>query len=139
VGCRRISGCRLVHPHFNLAAPTPAPRPSEPHTGAFPKTTPGSKRPNPATAFAVHCVPAYGWREHAPIVPLMFSSTSEIIWNSSSSVGFCPIASSTCRSSQISIVPDLRSASAAQWVSTGRDGSKGAAGSREPSVTAPGA
>ena len=29
---------------------------------------------------------------HAPIVPLMLSSTSLIIWNSSSSVGFCPMA-----------------------------------------------
>ena len=47
------------------------------------------------------------------IDPDMFSSTSEIIWNSSSSVGFCPIASNTCRSSHTSIVP-LRSVSKAK-------------------------
>eukprot|EP00968_Pinguiococcus_pyrenoidosus_P002718 scaffold149_cov315-Pinguiococcus_pyrenoidosus.AAC.56 len=43
--------------------------------------------------------------------PLMFSSTSLIIWNSSSSVGFCPMASSTCGSVSSSPIDTRQAAS----------------------------
>ena len=48
--------------------------------------------------------------------PDILSSTSEIIWNNSSSVGFWPIASNTCLSSHTSMVP-LRSLSNAKKAS----------------------
>ena len=50
------------------------------------------------------------------MLPLMFSSTSLIIVNNSSSVGACPMASSTCLNSHTSIVP-LRSLSNARKAS----------------------